>query len=116
MDDIKMTEKEERYEAYDNGTFAYIKDTEIYWQDKEEGTINEIWPVCKKLNEYDKENRELKKEIQKLKQFHDKVYQVIDNAIAEEFNNRIKHDDDELLEYYKGRHTMLEDLKKELFE
>lgn len=58
-----MTEK--RYEVIDNGFFVYLQDTTLT-EDKHEGSIDDIYQLCGKLNELDEENVRLKSEIEEL--------------------------------------------------
>ena len=58
-----MTEK--RYKVIDNGFFVQVQDTTLT-EDKHEGSIDDIYQLCSKLNELDEENVRLKSEIEEL--------------------------------------------------
>ena len=56
-----MTEKK----VIDNGFFVQVQDTTLI-EDKHEGSIDDIYQLCSKLNELDEDNVQLKSEIEEL--------------------------------------------------
>jgi len=84
----------ERYNLVDNGYLLYIEDTTLT-EDKHEGHMDELYQLCRKLNEYDKENQKLKTKICNLTEDRD-YYKTKSSSLetglikAENENNKLK--------------------------
>jgi hypothetical protein len=73
----------EKYKVVDNGFFVYIEDTTLT-EDKHEGAITEIYPLCKELNRLTEENKSLTEENKNLKEL---IILIANASCADEFDN-----------------------------